>query len=762
MSQNDKLLRQIGVPVLNTEERVALRRSWQRQTWDDLTLYLNSYGKYSMLRPTGFGKTYTCACACNIGAKLKNGTLLLNNGGTLENHKLATIYKKKVLFVYTSEILKQTFEEYISNGLILNGAQRVVFETYNSVAKNWNDKDYLLNELKIQDFGLIIFDEMQRMGAIETAKSLNVAMKLINKLGIYYIGATATPERATGYDVNGTYFKHVNEDGSSVYCWGDNIYTLSDAINTGLLIPPYYQFITDNEQNIKKYRGELRQTRQSMVQELKTMSADDSSKEVLLKDIRELERAVIKNSSKIVHDTMMKVYDCEEYTSSSEVLDKAEFGSIETPEKLPKYMRFLVFTPSQAELKQNVKVTNDNGDIEILGNMVQTTYNDFDEAFGRYGYRVRTTIISSANSLEKNNVKLIDNYARAEFEHEKALATKSKAQLSSEDDIELGKAVVPQDKVIDLIFSINMLNVGYHVNNITGLIFKRWTGSNQIYFQQLGRCLSSVSDTIPVVFDYVNVVDSRGITAPLYTYDRELNKVTENADGTTNVETKKGKQKQVRKLVNDIELDNSGYALPVSVTGKPINPNDINFLDGEHIIVDTEQASVDKLLSRCMVYTERTTSKKIFEEAYNEYRDSIVIENNTVVSDIKYMYSLEDTLRKVILRRDAKAATSRSLSINFKSFIEYLKDNKKDLYVVYTIYREYIQSKCECTKFKSMSHEINTIIAATKRENNPNGATLKLLIKKEQLPEIKSNKVVLKSLKALGFNPKTDLVYYEN
>lgn len=762
MSQNDKLLRQIGVPVLNTEERVALRRSWQRQTWDDLTLYLNSYGKYSMLRPTGFGKTYTCACACNIGAKLKNGTLLLNNGGTLENHKLATIYKKKVLFVYTSEILKQTFEEYISNGLIMNGAQRVVFETYNSVAKNWNDKDYLLNELKIQDFGLIIFDEMQRMGAIETAKSLNVAMKLINKLGIYYIGATATPERATGYDVNGTYFKHVNEDGSSVYCWGDNIYTLSDAINTGLLIPPYYQFITDNEQNIKKYRGELRQTRQSMVQELKTMSADDSSKEVLLKDIRELERAVIKNSSKIVHDTMMKVYDCEEYTSSSEVLDKAEFGSIETPEKLPKYMRFLVFTPSQAELKQNVKVTNDNGDIEILGNMVQTTYNDFDEAFGRYGYRVRTTIISSANSIEKNNVKLIDNYARAEFEHEKALATKSKAQLSSEDDIELGKAVVPQDRVIDLIFSINMLNVGYHVNNITGLIFKRWTGSNQIYFQQLGRCLSSVSDTIPVVFDYVNVVDSRGITAPLYTYDRELNKVTENADGTTNVETKKGKQKQVRKLVNDIELDNSGYALPVSVTGKPINPNDINFLDGEHIIVDTEQASVDKLLSRCLVYTERTTSKKIFEEAYNEYRDSIVIENNTVVSDINYVYSLEDTLRKVILRRDAKAATSRSLSINFKSFIEYLKDNKKDLYVVYTIYREYIQSKCECTKFKSMTHEINTIIAATKRENNPNGATLKLLIKKEQLPEIKSNKVVLKSLKALGFNPKNDLVYYEN
>lgn len=760
MSQNDKLLRQIGVPVLSTAERTTLRRKWQRQTWDDMVLYLNTYGKYSMLRPTGFGKTYTCAGACNIGAKWHNGEVHLNNGGIIENDKLASIYKKRVLFVYTSEVLKQTFEEYISNGLIINGAERVEFETYASVARNWNDKEYLLNKLRIQDFGLIIFDEMQRMGAVETAKSLNVAMKVIDKLGIYYIGATATPERATGYDANGTYFKHINNDGNAVYCWGDSIYTLGDAINTGLLIPPYYQFITDNEKHIKKYRGELRQTRQSMVQELKTMDANDSSKEVLLKDIGELERAVIKNSSKIVHDTMMKVYDCEEYTSNSEILEKAQFGTIEAPEKLPKYMRFLVFTPSQAELKQNVRAMNDNGDVEILGNMVQTTYKDFKCAFGRYGYRVRTTIISSANSIERNNVKLIDNYERAELEQEKALATKTKAHLSSEADIELGKAIVPQDKVIDLIFSINMLNVGYHVNNITGLIFKRWTGSNQIYFQQLGRCLSSVSETIPVVFDYVNVVDSRGITAPLYTYDRESNKVTENADGTTNVETKRSRQKQTRKLINNIELDNSGYALPIGVNGKPINPNDINHIDGDYIIVDTEQASIDKLLSRCSVYVQRTTSRKIFEEAYEEYRNSIILDGNQLVNNYKSIYSLEDTLRVVILRTDKKAAASRSVSINFKAFIEYLKDTKKDLYVVYTVYREYIKDREKCIKFKGMVHEINTILAATKRADNPNGATLKLIIRKEQLPEIKENTGVLKSLKEIGFDPKNDLIYY--
>lgn len=761
MSQNDKLLSQIGVPVLNTVQRTELRREWQRQTWDDMILCLNSYGKYAMLRPTGFGKTYTCAGACNIGAKLNNGSLQMNNGGLLKNPKLANIYNKKILFVYTSEILKQTFEEYILNDLIKNGHERVEFETYNSVAKNWNDKNYLLEKLRIQDFGLIIFDEMQRMGAVETAKSLNVAMKIIKKYGIYYIGATATPERATGYDVIGTYFRHINEDGTSVYCWGDSIYTLSDAINTGLLIPPYYQFITDNESNIKKYRGELRQTRQSMVQELKTMSATDSNREVLLKDVKELERAVIKNSSKIVHDTMMKVYDCEKYVSSNEVLEQAKFGTIVAPEKLPKYMRFLVFTPSQSELKQDVHSQDEDGNLIVLGNMVKTTYNDFANAFGRYGYKIRTTIISSANSVEKNNVKLIDNYG-AQLEQEKALATKVKARLSSEDAIELGKAVVPQDKVIDLIFSINMLNVGYHVNNITGLIFKRWTGSNQIYFQQLGRCLSSVSETIPVVFDYVNVVDSRGITAPLYTYDREKNKVTENADGTTNVETKSSRQKQTRKLINNIELDNSGYALPKGVNGKEIDPTKLNHIDANYIIVDTEQASVDKLLSRCAVYTQRTTSKKIYEETYNEYSSSIVIKNNKVVSNYRRIYSLEDTLRVVILRNDVRTNNSNNLQITFKPFIEYLKDNKKDLYLIYDVYKDYIESKNQCTKFKAMTHEVNTVIAATKRANNPNGATLKLLIRKEQIEDLKNNVEIIKSLKGLGFNPKTDLICYED
>ena len=59
MSQNNKLLEELGLPVLNEDEKAELRRDWQNKTWNDMITSLHNYGKYVMLRPTGFGKTYT-------------------------------------------------------------------------------------------------------------------------------------------------------------------------------------------------------------------------------------------------------------------------------------------------------------------------------------------------------------------------------------------------------------------------------------------------------------------------------------------------------------------------------------------------------------------------------------------------------------------------------------------------------------------------------------------------------------------------------
>lgn len=61
-----------------------------------------------------------------------------------------------------------------------------------------------------------------------------------------------------------------------------------------------------------------------------------------------------------------------------------------------------------------------------------------------------------------------------------------------------------KDNTIDLIYCIDMLNMGYHISDLTGIIMLRGTQSNIIYKQQIGRCLSVTSNQTPIIFDLVN------------------------------------------------------------------------------------------------------------------------------------------------------------------------------------------------------------------------------------------------------------------
>lgn len=71
--------------------------------------------------------------------------------------------------------------------------------------------------------------------------------------------------------------------------------------------------------------------------------------------------------------------------------------------------------------------------------------------------------------------------------------------------------ILTDNKSFNFLFSVNQLNEGVHLKNIQGVIFLRPTTSHIIYFQQLGRCLSSQSSR-PIVLDLVNNFTS---TSPL-------------------------------------------------------------------------------------------------------------------------------------------------------------------------------------------------------------------------------------------------------
>lgn len=67
---------------------------------------------------------------------------------------------------------------------------------------------------------------------------------------------------------------------------------------------------------------------------------------------------------------------------------------------------------------------------------------------------------------------------------------------------------------VKLLFAVNMLNEGLHLDDIDGVIMLRNTESKTIYLQQLGRALSVGNNEHPLIFDFVaniNYVDLANI-----------------------------------------------------------------------------------------------------------------------------------------------------------------------------------------------------------------------------------------------------------
>ena len=94
-------------------------------------------------------------------------------------------------------------------------------------------------------------------------------------------------------------------------------------------------------------------------------------------------------------------------------------------------------------------------------------------------YTVKTLNISSRNSEEAKNTEKLDS-------------------------------LVYTPKTIHLIGSVDMLNLGYHVD-VTGIFMYRGTSSNIIFSQQFGRALSAGTEHPALVFDLVDNINRPAI-----------------------------------------------------------------------------------------------------------------------------------------------------------------------------------------------------------------------------------------------------------
>lgn len=384
--------------ALSKQEDV--RNRLMSETYKKVMNMLKKNKRCLLIRPTGFGKTY------------------------LMSH--LTNEFKKVLYMYPIDIIKIDIKSKYRNKTNPN----MKYLSYRGlVSKYKKDKEELKN--KIKEFDLIICDEAHMAGAEKTYEALMYCIEGNEKQCL--LGATATPDRSDGFNIIGKIFNdHVLDD-----------YTLSDAINDGLIPKPHYVYsLYETKSTIKDLKSKAN----------KNIKSKEDKRVVLEKlSALEIEMSNILNASEILKENVDKIV------------------------KNQDYMKFIVFFSEKIILTERLK--------EVEG--------WFKKAFK--GKRIRNLIITSDTEYRNNVNKL--------------------------------GSMTYNENTIDLIFCIDMLNMGYHIDDITGIVMLRGTSSNIIYKQQVGRCISAGSESTPIIFDFVNNI----LRKPYYNnnYDTDTKDVKE-------------------------------------------------------------------------------------------------------------------------------------------------------------------------------------------------------------------------------------------
>lgn len=104
--------------------------------------------------------------------------------------------------------------------------------------------------------------------------------------------------------------------------------------------------------------------------------------------------------------------------------------------------------------------------------------------------------------LDKMEIEVEGWFQKAGFRNRKKFRVHSKQ--TDKENKKIIADFVNEDKTnITLLFAVDMLNEGMHIESIDGVILLRPTESPIIFYQQIGRCLQ-VGNSNPLIFDLVN------------------------------------------------------------------------------------------------------------------------------------------------------------------------------------------------------------------------------------------------------------------
>ena len=416
----------------------------QKETIEEVNNQLDTFGKSLMIRPTGFGKTYTL-----IEGFAKP---------FLKEYK-----NKSVVYVYPLDIIKTEItagkqkkdengtlitepSKYMKDGkLRLKGKNKnLYFISYQELSRKFNeDSNYWREYFNEHNIGLIILDEAHRAGSEKFYEIYDSIRDLIGPDGIRMVGATATPDRMDDSDEKLSVLEYVF-DNKQPFKYG-----LGEALNDGIVPELVYmadRFTIDNQaQKLKK-------------------NAKQKFGDAFDEKSFNVELGRLKQETGDEPNTIMKA------------IDQAGYNPVKD-----KYYKFIVF------------FTN----IDDMAEQAEDVEKWFEEAFNKRikekyqlknKFTVRTSYVASTDREDK--------FAE--------LVSKSPSTRRYFNKTKYVEELIEEELKVDLLFTVDMINMGYHVENITGIMMRRGTKSEIVYYQQLGRAISVSAEHNPIVIDCVN------------------------------------------------------------------------------------------------------------------------------------------------------------------------------------------------------------------------------------------------------------------
>ena len=264
-----------------------------------------------------------------------------------------------------------------------------------------------------------------------------------------------------------------------------------------------------------------------------------------------------------------------------------------------------------------------------------------------------------------------------------------------------------------ILFSIEILNEGVHVDDVDTVILNRKTTSPIIYFQQIGRVLSANAKTKTVkVIDLVNNFDSAKEIQNLFDDIEELLNQKKLKD-SENKELYNSQLERIRSLHDVRKLFSVIHDIKAEVTRESIVASKIDFAI---TLLDSYQKKINKLI---LPYNIEDAKIKWAYNCIYKYEDFITNEQYLKIRQIKMNYPSTVNIipeeRKVLLGEydsihfKEKAMREQLLGKLYETVKTNIPDEKNDKeYELYLLYHEILYSGTKREKAKLLSEiEVN-------------------------------------------------------